>query len=93
MEIIQSGSFGGLVDCGFAVRLRSREQHDLGRQAVDQGQPPEPGTPEGDLAEISALIEEGKNKKAVKAVDRFLISHAASPVCEEAINLAGKAQT
>jgi outer membrane assembly lipoprotein YfiO len=57
-----------------------------------KAKPPEPGTPEGDLAEISALIEEGENKKALKAVDRFLISHAASPVCEEAISLAGKAQ-
>lgn len=62
-----------------------------GKQWV-KATPPQPGTPEGDLVEISALIEEGKNRKAIKAVDKFLITHAASPVCEEAINLAGKAQ-
>lgn len=62
-----------------------------GKQWV-KARPPEPGTPEGDLAEIIELIEEGENKKALKAVDRFLINHAASPVCEEAISLGGKAQ-
>ncbi len=53
--------------------------------------PPAPGSAEGDLLNIRSLIEEGRYKKAVKAVDKFLILHSASPACEEAMNLAGQA--
>lgn len=56
-----------------------------------QAKPPKPGSPEGDLVDIRALVEEGRNKQAVKAVDKFLLAHAASAICEEAMNLAGQA--
>ncbi len=53
--------------------------------------PAEPGTPEGDLAMLREMIENGRNKTVVRAVERFLVSHGESPACEEAMNLAGQA--
>ena len=53
--------------------------------------PPQPGTPQGDLQIIRGCIADGQYKAATKAADRFLIQHTTSPVCEEAMNLAGQA--
>jgi len=53
--------------------------------------PPEPGSAEGGLANIRSLVEAGQDSRALKAVDRFLQAHPASPAREEAMNLAGQA--
>jgi outer membrane assembly lipoprotein YfiO len=52
--------------------------------------PAEPGTPEGDLAILRQMVDDGQNKRVVKAVEEFLVSHGESPACEEAMNLAGQ---
>ena len=52
--------------------------------------PAQPGTPEGDLALIRQMVEDGQNKRVTKRVEEFLISHGDSPACEEAMNLAGQ---
>lgn len=52
--------------------------------------PAEPGTPEGDLAILRQMVADGQNKRVVKLVEEFLVSHGDSPACEEAMNLAGQ---
>ncbi len=81
-----------LLTAGWQCALAAENNMVWDGQKWVKATPPQPGTPEGDIAEISSLIEAGKNKKAVKLVDKFLVTHAASPACEEAINLAGKAE-
>jgi outer membrane assembly lipoprotein YfiO len=50
------------------------------------------GTPRGDIATIRALLEAERVKEAVIKVEGFLARHAHSPLCEEAMNLAGCAK-
>ena len=52
--------------------------------------PAEPGTPEGDLVVLRQMVADGQNKRVVKMVEEFLVSHGDSPACEEAMNLAGQ---
>lgn len=52
---------------------------------------PDPGTPAGDLQRIRELLEQGENKDVADTVEQFLVLHGESPLCEEAMNLAGQA--
>ena len=52
-------------------------------------QPAVPGTPSGDMAALRTLVETKRNDEAVHTAEVFLGRHPNSPLCEEAINLAG----
>jgi outer membrane protein assembly factor BamD (BamD/ComL family) len=53
--------------------------------------PAEPGTPEGDLQLLRQQLEDGQYKDCVDGVEQFLARHGGSPLCEEAMLLAGQA--
>ncbi len=77
------------VTCGVGF---ARAERVWDGKAWVEASPAAPGSPEADLEAIRDRIGNGKNKKAVKAVDAFLVNHGDSPACEEAMSLAGEAQ-
>ncbi|HOF17545.1 MAG TPA: outer membrane protein assembly factor BamD [Phycisphaerae bacterium] len=54
--------------------------------------PPAPGTPDGELAILRRLVEQGKNPQAVRAAKKFLEKWPAEKQAEEALLLAGQAE-
>jgi len=54
--------------------------------------PPKPGTPAGDLAVIRRHVKQGQDKKAIKAVKKFLKAYPRHKSAEEAMMLAGRAE-
>ncbi len=56
-----------------------------------QPKPPEPGTAAFALQTIRQHVNDGANEQAVELAEEFLIKHADSPLCEEALCLAGQA--
>lgn len=80
----------GSVVGGMAARGGAQEQLVWNGKEWVSPAPAEPGTPEGDLADLRQRVAEGRNRHVVKAVEQFLVHHGESPACEEAMNLAGQ---
>lgn len=57
-----------------------------------QPKAPEPGTPAFAIQIIRQHVSDGANEQAIELAEEFLVKHADSPLCEEALCLAGQAE-
>lgn len=79
-----------LVIAGFAPLAFADSQLVWNGKEWVSPKPADPGTPQGDLAILRKMVDDGQNKRVENMVEEFLVTHGESPACEEAMNLAGQ---